>query len=480
MTTWEAIVAETSQPNEPRASCSETLGSFCANLRYAALPAAAIERVKHFFIDYLAIALRACALDSSQPVRALCRMYPIPGQATLLGRPDPVSPHWAALANGQAAHSMELDDTFLEGSIHTESSVFAACMALAEEHGLSGQRFVEAAVAGFEVACRVSRALQPAVTNARGFHPTGTCGALGAAAAAGKLLGLDARQIAVAIGVACSQASGLLEYIANGAWTKRFHAGWAAHAGLVAAGLAKYGMTAPRTAIEGRFGFLQAYSGEPKLDGLDAGLGVTYMILQTAMKYYPCNYYIQSINDSVLKLAARDDWRLDQIVRIVVYTVRAAIPLVCEPIEHKRHPQVMIDAQFSVPFNVALGLLKKRVVFPDFNAQMFAAPEVCRLMNLTTCAVDPRLDAQYPENWPARVEITLADGRTLAAETTHVKGDPRNPLTEDEVIEKHRSIVTGVVDRQTDDRILQFVHELERKADFRELTEALKGFVLPA
>ena len=190
MTTWEAIVAETSQPHEPRASCSETLGSFCANLRYAALPAAAIERVKHFFIDYLAIALRASTLDSSQPVRALSRAYPIPGQATLLGRPDPVSPHWAALANGQAAHSMELDDTFLEGSMHTESSVFSACMALAEEHGLGGQRFVEAAVAGFEVACRVSRALQPAVTNARGFHPTGTCGALGAAGAAGKLLGL--------------------------------------------------------------------------------------------------------------------------------------------------------------------------------------------------------------------------------------------------------------------------------------------------
>jgi 2-methylcitrate dehydratase PrpD len=468
------------EPDDTRPTCGETLGSFAANLRYDALPAAVIERVKHFFIDYLAIAARASTLDSSQPVRALARVHPIPGHATLLGRPDLVSPYWAALANGQAAHSMELDDTFLEGSTHTESSVFAACMALAEEHGFGGQQFVEAAVVGFEVACRVSRALQPAVTNARGFHPTGTCGALGAAAAAGKLLGLDARRMAVAIGVACSQASGLLEYVTNGAWTKRFHAGWAAHAGLIAAGLAAHGMTAPRTAIEGRFGFLHAYSGEPKLDGFDAGLGVTYMILQTAMKYYPCNYYIQAINDSVLRLAARGDLQTDQIVRVVVHTVRAAIPLVCEPIDQKRNPKVMIDAQFSVPFNVALGLVKKRVVFPDFNEQTFAAPEVRRLMNLTTCAVDPALDAQYPESWPARVEIALKDGRTLAAETTHAKGDPRNPLTEDEVIAKHRSIVMGVMDPKTDDRILQFVHALERKPTFRELTEALKGFVLPA
>ena len=473
-------MAQTFKPNDTRPTCSETLGGFSANLRYEELPAGAVEGVKHFFIDYLAIALRASTLDSSQPVRALARAYPIPGHATLLGRPDPVSPYWAALANGQAAHSMELDDTFLEGSIHTESSVFAACMALAEEHGLGGQRFIEAAVAGFEVACRVSRALQPAVTNARGFHPTGTCGALGAAAAAGKLLGLDAGRMAVAIGIACSQASGLLEYVTNGAWTKRFHAGWAAHAGLIAAGLAQHGMTAPRTAIEGRFGFLHAYSGQPKLDGFDAGLGETYMILQTAMKYYPCEYHIQSVNDSVLKLAASNDLQIDQIVSIVVHTVSAAMHLVCEPIEQKRHPKVMIDAQFSVPFNVALALLKKRVVFSDFNERAFGAPEVRRLMNLTTCVADPKLDTQYPENWPARVEITLKDGRTLAAETTHAKGDPRSPLTEDEVIEKHKSIVAGVVDWQTDDRALQFVHELEQKPDFRQLTEALKGFVLPA
>ena len=413
-------------------------------------------------------------------MRALARAYPIPGRATLLGRPEPVSPYWAALANGQASHSMELDDTFLEGSLHAESSVFSACMALAEEHGLGGQRFIEGAVVGFEVACRVSRALQPAVTNVRGFHPTGTCGVLGAAAAAGKLLGLDAPRMAVAIGVACSQASGLLEYVTNGAWTKRFHAGWAAHAGLIAAGLAQQRMTAPRTAIEGRFGFLQAYSGAPKLDRFDAGLGETYMILQTAMKYYPCNYYIQAINDSVLKPAARGDLPVDQIVRIVVHTVQPAMPLVCEPLEQKRRPTVMLDAQFSVPFNVALALVKKRVVFADFNEQRFAAPEVCRLMKLTTCAVDSALEAQYPENWPARVEITLKDGRTLAAETTYATGDPRHPLTEDQVIEKHRSIVAGVVDPQTDDRILQFAHALERKPEFRELTEALKGFVLPA
>src|SRR5262249_11769961 len=161
-------------------------------------------------------------LDSSRPIRALARELTIPGQATLLGFGTTVSAEWAALANGMAAHSMELDDTFLEGSIHNESFLYAASMALAEERRLNGPQFIAAIVAGFEASCRIAKALKPAETNARGFHPTGTCGAIGAAVAAGKLLGLNEPQMTACIGIACSQASGLLEYVTDGSWTKRF------------------------------------------------------------------------------------------------------------------------------------------------------------------------------------------------------------------------------------------------------------------
>jgi len=225
-----------------------------------------------------------------------------------------------------------LDDTFLPGSIHNESFVFSPSLALAEERGISGKQFIVAVVAGFEVACRVAAALQPAATNARGFHPTGTTGALGAAAAAGTLLGLDAERLSAALGVACSQAGGLLEFVTDGAWTKRFHAGWASHAGIIAAELAQFGMTAPRTAIEGKFGYLHAYSGSGMPELLTTGGGERLAILQTALKYYPCNYYIQAINDAVLQLARRDDLRLEAVRSIAVQTVQAAMALVCEPI----------------------------------------------------------------------------------------------------------------------------------------------------
>ncbi|SAL53631.1 MmgE/PrpD family protein [Caballeronia choica] len=462
-----------------QSTVAQTFARFCTGLDYEALPPLVVERAKHFFIDYIAIALRGSMLDSSRPMRMLAAARPIPGGATLFGRPDTVHAAWAALANGMAAHSMELDDTFLPGSIHNESFVFSPALALAEERGASGKRFIVAVVAGFEVACRVAAALKPAVTNARGFHPTGTTGALGAAATSATLLGLDAAQVTNALGVACSQAAGLLEFVTDGAWTKRFHGGWASHAGMIAAELAQHGITAPPTSIEGKFGYLHAYSGDPLPQALSAGEGETLAIAQTALKYYPCNYYIQSINDSVLQLAARADLPLEAIESIVVYTVQAAMPLVCEPIEQKRRPRLMIDAQFSVPFNVALGLVKRRVSFVDFTPAEFISPEIERLMDRVTCHVDPALDAQYPQAWPARVEITLADGRTLVAATQYAKGDPRNPLSLDEVIAKHRSIVAGVVDESTDDAILDFILRLETRSDFSELTRILKRFVLP-
>jgi 2-methylcitrate dehydratase PrpD len=223
---------------------------------------------------------------------------------------------------------------------------------------------------------------------------------------------------------------------------------------------------------------LHAYSGDPLPQALAIGKGETLAIAQTAMKFYPCNYYIQSVNDAVLQLAARPDLQVDAIESIVVNTVQAAMALVCEPIEQKRRPKVTIDAQFSVPFNAALGLVKKRVSFVDFTPTAFADLGIVRLMDRVSCRVDPELDAQYPEAWPARVEITLVDGRRLEAATTHAKGDPRNPLSLNDVIAKHRSIVVGIVDDRVDEALLDFILHIETKPDFSELTKILKQFVL--
>lgn len=462
-------VADTGDAVGSGASISRRLAQWSVDVRYDALPPATRGRVGQFLLDYLGIALRGSTLDSSRPVRSLRQP---PGPATVLGRAGGVGAEWAALANGMAAHSMELDDTYLPGSVHNESFVLATVLALAQERDASGREVIEATVAGWEVACRAAAALRPAVTNARGFHPTGTCGALGAATAAARMLGLDAERTAAAIGIATSQASGLLEYVTDGAWTKRFHAGWAAHAGIVAARLAAAGMTAPATAIEGRFGFLHAYSGDPDTDLLLDGLGDGYAIDRTALKYHPCNYYIQSVNDSVLALV-RDGVRAEDVASVLVHTVSAAVPLVCEPLAVRRRPAVMIDAQFSVPFNVALALSTGRVSFRDFTPPMFADPGLRDLMDRVDYRVEPDFDRRYPAEWPGRVDVVLHDGSTRSAQTLHARGDPRNPLSWAEVVDKHRGIVAGLVAEPDGDEIIAVVEDLDRQPDMAALTRAL-------
>lgn len=456
--------------DETRPSISERLAAWTAAVRFDELAPTTVDRVKQFLLDYLGIAIRGATLDSSRPVRSLVGPA---GAATVLGRAGGVAAEWAALANGMAAHSMELDDTYLPGSVHNESFVFATALALAQERNASGRAVIEAAVAGWEVACRSAAALRPAVTNARGFHPTGTCGALGAATVGARLLELGGPRTAAAIGIATSQASGLLEYVTDGSWTKRFHAGWAAHAGIVAARLAGAGLTAPATAIEGRFGFLHAYSGDPDTEALLAGLGNRHAIDRTALKYHPCNYYIQSINDSVLDLVRRGV-RAQDVASVLVHTVSAAVALVCEPLAVRRRPAVMIDAQFSVPFNVALGLQTGAVAFRDFTPPMFADPALCALMDRVDYRVDPDFDRRYPAEWPGRVEVVLRDGSTRSAETMHARGDPRNPLSWAEVVDKHRGIVAGLVDDAVDDELIAVVADVDGLPDLRPLTDVLE------
>jgi 2-methylcitrate dehydratase PrpD len=334
---------------------------------------------------------------------------------------------------------------------------------------------IEGIVCGFDVACRIAEASEPAVTNARGFHPTGTVGAIGAAVASGKLLNLTSEQFVYAIGIACSQASGLLAYLDDGAWTKRFHAGWAAHSGLISASLAKRNFTGPKTAIESKFGFLHAYSGDYLLDAITEGLGKEYKILDTAIKYYPCNYYIQSVNDATLNLVKKHHIDINNIKAITIYTVKAAYNIVCTPIEIKRNPQSMIDAQFSIPFNVAVALAHKQVDFLLLTPTVWTSPIIKHLMDLVECIVDNQLTALYPAAWPARVEIYLKDSeKPLVDEVKHPKGSRLNPLSWYELITKHKSIIHDLVKDKVDDQLIEMIQHLETLPNFNTFSELLR------
>lgn len=456
------------------ATYSDQFAAFCHDIQFEQLPKNVIDQTKYFFLDYLGIAIRAAHIDSSKPIHAVIDEMPAIGQSTIIGKAQTTASCWAALANGTAAHSLELDDTFLEGSIHNECFIYASALAEAEALASNGQQFIVATVLGFDIACRLAKALQPAIANARGFHPTGICGSLGATITSGKLLTLSQEQFVLAIGIAASQASGLLEYVTNGAWTKRLHAGWAAHAGIIAAHLAKNHFQGPRTAIEGKFGFLHAYSGNPKLEDLVAGLGTDYKILKTAIKFYPCVYYIQAAIDAMLLIVKEQHLTPEQIKSITVHTLTAGFNLVCQPVSKKRQPISILDAQFSMHFNIAIALLQNRVTLAEYHNEYFFSAKVRAIMEKVHCEIDPALDALYPVAWPARVHIITNDNASHSAEVQFAKGAPQNPLSWDELIIKHKNLVNGYLNDDDDNQLIAFVRNLENQSNFNKLSQILK------
>lgn len=417
-------------------------GEMC-DLRTAALPPAVIARASDFLLDYLGVTLGGVPEESSATLRRGLAALHGRGDVAVLGTPDRLPAPEAALANGAAAHALEMDDTHQGGSIHLGASVYSAALAAAQLTGASGDALLRAAIAGYEVAARLAMALRPGAHYARGFHPTGTCGAFGAATAAGLLMGLDAPALAAALGVAGSQASGSMEFLADGAWTKRFHPGWAAAAGLHAAALAGAGFHAPASVFEGRFGTLHAYSDDADVIALAPGDG--FEIMRTSVKPHACCRYMQAPIDAVLALRAAHDLDPNAVERVEVGVVAAAFPIVCEPEPQKRRPTSVVDAQFSLPFGVALALLRGRATPEDFAPAVMTDAPVVRLMERVVAVRDAALDAQYPRVWPAWVRIGLANGAVLESRIEHPRGDPENPLSPAELRDKFRTLAGRVL-----------------------------------
>jgi 2-methylcitrate dehydratase PrpD len=407
-----------------RGGAARALAADVVAIRRSALPDAVLARARDLLLDYLGVTLAGAVEESTVVLRRGLAALGTSGDATVIGTPLRMAPPHAALANGAAAHAIEMDDTHLGGSIHLGASVLSATLAAAELVPASGATCLRAAVAGYEVAARLAMALGPAQHYRRGFHPTGTCGAFGAAAAAGVVLGLDVDGITTALGIAGSQAAGSMEFLEDGAWTKRFHPGWAASAGLHAAALAGAGFRAPASILDGRFGFLGAYSDAPDLGAL--GPGGTYALMETGIKPHACCRYSQGPIDAALALRRAHAIDPARIARIDVGIVAAGFPIVCEPLDAKRRPRSVVDAQFSLPFSIATALVRGAAWPDDFTPACCEDPAIRRLMAAVHPARDAALDAHYPRTWPCWLRITLDDGTRHETRVDHPLGDPEN------------------------------------------------------
>ncbi|MDO9638309.1 MAG: MmgE/PrpD family protein [Pseudotabrizicola sp.] len=346
------------------------LADFAVGTSCADIPATVTDRANILAIDLIGSAIRAAQeADSTPAVLAMVERLGFAGDGpcTVFGLNRRYGAATAALLNGTFGHSLDFDDTHADSSLHPSAPVVPAALAAAELTGASGAEFLTAVVIGFETCCRLGMALDPTAHYARGFHPTATAGTFGAAAAAGRLLGLDAAGMESAFGIAASQASGSLQFLENGAWNKRYQVGEAAMKGLMAATLAAGGFKGASQAIEGKHGFLQGYSDAPQPDKLLDGLGQVWETLRIGVKPYPACRYTHAAVDGILALRAQHGWSAQDIDAITVGLHRNGVALVGAPIEAKRKARSIVDGQFSMPFAAAVALLRGRFGWDDYD-----------------------------------------------------------------------------------------------------------------
>ncbi|HUG04927.1 MAG TPA: MmgE/PrpD family protein [Candidatus Limnocylindria bacterium] len=458
------------------AATTTALAARCAAVRLDALPAGVRERAKDLVLDHLGVALRGSRQPSSAiALEAARRLNGDGGIASIVGHDIRIRSPWAALANGTAAHAIELDDVTSESSLHPGVAVIPPALALAEELSSSGTALLEAIVSGYEATMRIGNALNAASAYERGFHPTGVVGAFGATAAAARLMRLDAETTARAFGVAGGMASGSLEYLSDGSWTKRLNPGWAAHAGITAAHLAATGFRGPVTAIEGSLGLLRAYSDAPARDRLAPRDDDDWALMDVSIKPYACCRYNHGLIDGVLRLA--DEHRIvpADVARIRLGILSAGAILVSEPIEAKRAPRNVVDAQFSAPFAAAVALTRRAAGLAEYTQANVEDAVIRGLMARTECVRDEALDTEYPRRWPSWVEIELRDGRTVRARVDDATGEPANPLTREGLLTKFRELAADVIDGH--EELVSRVLSLDAETEIGRIGALVRGTV---
>lgn len=388
----------------------------------------------------------------------------------------------AALVNGTLAHSMDSDDTHLPSVLHPSASVIPAALAVAEATGAGGAELLDAAGVGIEITVRLGmggydEALGNSEFFERGQHATSICGAIGSAAAAAMLYGLDAEGIADAMGIAASFGAGLLEANRTGGTVKRTHCGWAAHSGITAAELSRHGLTGPPTVIEGRFGFLHAFCGD-RADAAKVveGLGEHWELPGIFFKPYPCNHFTHAGIDAARELRARGV-RPEDIVGIELGVPAPVLRTIAEPAESKAKPESGYHAAFSGPFTVARALLGGSglgVGHHDFTDGMAKDPETLRLAGLVSCHADERSSEIYPHQFPAVLRVNTRDGEQHEARVEFNRGGPKNPLSDDELAEKFRLSVGGRRSSEGTDRVAALALGLGNALDVAELMAAVR------
>lgn len=436
---------------------AEKLAGWSSALELAEIPAEVVEAAKLHLLDAVGTGLAGLALDQVPAARAVALEMGGEEEATALGLARRVGAGAAALANGATMHALDFDDTHEVTLIHSSVVVAPTVLAVGEATGASGADLLAAAIAGFEISSRIGLA-SPGALHRKGFHPTSVCGVFAAAAAAARLRGLSAEQTANALGIAGSQASGLMEYLADGSQTKPLHAGWAAHAGIVAAALAGHGATGPASVLEGRFGLLASHLGEFDEPALTAELGSRWETTQIAFKAYPCCHLSHSVLDAVSASGLGPD-DVEEIVALVPGDV--AVGLVLEPADRKLRPATPYEAKFSLPYCIGALLTRGELGLDAFTAEAITDPGALEIAAKVSYEVVDFGEEGSEVSGGVRAR---AGGRDFEATVLRPRGTASNPLSDEEVRRKFLANARLALPEEEAEALLADLSSLEHRS----------------
>ncbi len=425
-----------------------TLAGFTAHLRADDIPAEVSLRARHLMLDAI-----GCAMASRREDFALkfsASVHALAGDTTamaaslrrVVGFGDGLPLRDAAMLNAILMHGLDYDDTHMAGVVHLTVSILPTVLAIASQRGASGSDMLTAYIAGVEAGARIATAARGGF-HTQGFHPTGLVGAFASSLAAGRLMGLDAAQLVHAQGAALSMASGSLQFIEDGAWTKRIHPGWAAQAGISAATFAQHGIVAPQAPYTGRYGLYASHLGTAsasKTDfasataGLDTEGGISdWELPKIAIKPFAMCHFVHAATDAAITLHGQGI-DIGAIEAIEVLVPGAAVELVCEPADRKRRPQNEYDAKFSLPYAVVSGLMRGRLGLKELQPAAYLDETARALMDKVRYRVDP--DSTFPKHYSGEVRVTLQDGSERRQREAVNRGHADRPVTNADVCVK--------------------------------------------
>ncbi|NKB20564.1 MAG: MmgE/PrpD family protein [Alphaproteobacteria bacterium] len=454
-------------------SVSQEFCAWATALDANAIPTDVQTALNNALLDFTGLCVAARDLDYVQAMITACSA---PGDCTAIGQAEPVDIASAALINGTAAHGEDYDDTFEGTPVHTGAVIMPAVLAAAEKFNLAGQDTLRGIAVGTELMCRMAL-VAPTGVHRAGFHPTAVIGAIGAAAGVSAALGSTKQEMTDSIGIAGSFASGIIEYLAEGSWTKRLHAGWAAQSGIRAALLGREKFMGPRTVMEGEHGFFFGFSSTTipnDFTKITDDLGQSWHAATIAFKPYACGTMTQPFIDCAIQLA-QQGISPDDITDIICDVGEGTVHRLWEPLSEKRNPSTAYSAKFSVPYCVAVGIVDQAAGLAQFTEERVADQAIRELANRVSYEID--LKNEYPTNYSGHLRATLKDGSVREIEQPHMRGGAHEALPHNELIAKFKAnIAFGGSSESTADRLQAFCESMTQADNLKELS----SFRLPA